>query len=86
MITKEKLELFQKYGGDLDHWYRINGSREPWLEDWEWMELNHILQDLVIIRNGLAAASFAKAVEEKLKQLCDNTDTIALIKQLVKVK
>lgn len=83
MITREKLKLFQKYGGDLDHWSRMNGSKEPILSYEEWIELERIMQDLVIIRNGLAADSYAKAVEDKLRGLCDIEITISLIKQHV---
>ena len=43
--------------------------------------LTRLIQDLVIIRNGLAAKEFQDKVEKTLQEKCDNWETINLVKR-----
>lgn len=82
MLTKEKITSYQKYGGDLVGYLRMNKQEENIFEAGEWAELGSIIQDLVIIRKGLAAPSYMITVDNKLNAMCDNVFTIGLIKEL----
>jgi len=42
--------------------------------------LTRLIQDIVIVRNGLAAKEFQDKVEKSLQENCDNQATIDLLK------
>ena len=85
MITYKKLKLYKKYDGDGDAWV----SRSWWWErnkmsaD-EWALIGQLISELKLINNGLAAASFAETVETKIRENCDDGETIAKLKELSK--
>jgi hypothetical protein len=80
MITEEKLRIFEKYGGDPDAWARIGTAAEKAaMEDADWTEIAALLQKLSLVERGLAAATFAKAVEA---DLAERVPTAAVARRL----
>ncbi len=83
MITREKLLIFKKFNGDADGWSRqstINSNFYFESKDWVWIE--NLIQDLIIVNNGLASQSFSDKLENDLLKNCDSNETITLLKDL----
>ncbi len=83
MINKQKIEIFKKYNGDIDGFSRFGKKREKDIfSDGDWSEIDSVLQDLEMIKNGLCSIDYKKRTEEKLNQKFDN-ESIDLIKKYV---
>ena len=82
MITREKIEIYKYYSGDVDKFSRANGSHEKVMSDEDFFLIARIVQDLVIIKNGLAAKDFQNKTEKCLLDNCDDQETINLLKSM----
>jgi hypothetical protein len=81
MITLEKLDMYQKYGGDVDDWQR-RGSTQGVMAPGDWSLIENFISDLKLIKRGLAAAEYEAQVREKLNRQCDNHLTLAKLEEI----
>lgn len=58
MITREKLRIYEKFGGDIDGWARTSQLSERSITDQDWHSIDEVLQSLLIVQSGLASADF----------------------------
>lgn len=80
MITEDKLKMYSRYDGDIDSWARTSSRKEKTLmNDKDWFAIESLLQDLKLVRNGLASEEYKATLNEKLKRLCC-TDAIEFLK------
>lgn len=85
MITKNKIEIFNRYNGDIDGWARSNSNKEKLLiEDNDWYLIDSFLQDLFLVKEGLTSNEFIMNLEDKLIENCDNGETIIQLKKIAK--
>ena len=83
MINKQKIEIFKKYGGDIDGFSRFGKKREKDIfSDEEWSVIDNVLQDLKMIKNGLCSTDYKNKTERTLNQQFDK-ESIDLIKKYV---
>lgn len=85
MVTKEKLEIYRRFGGDMDGWARLslaNETQKTIINVDDWSTIDNLLQNLILVEKGLVSDSFAKAVNEELQAKCDCEDTIRILKEL----
>ena len=72
MITLKCIEIYKKYGGNEDGFLccalLLNYSC--------WILLDEFVQDLIIVKRGLASGSFIKSLDERLGESCDDEATI----------
>jgi hypothetical protein len=80
MITKEKIEIYKYYVGDVDNFSHASKSHKKIISDEDFFLLTRLLQDIVIVRNGLATKEFQERVEKSIQENCDNQATIDLLK------
>jgi hypothetical protein len=73
MITKEHLETYKSFDGDIDMWGRVKKSKDR-MTDADWFEIERILQDLTIINNGHASKEFAAKTLQHIKTSCENSE------------
>jgi hypothetical protein len=73
MITKEHLKIFKSYGGDIDWWVR-EGKLNNTMTEAIWLEIEGILQNLAIIKNGLASYGFTTQTLHHMKISCENSE------------
>ena len=84
MITKEKIIVYQKMGGDIDHLERIGSKKEKKLMDGNtWSMIDGFIQDLGLIQKGLASLNFEREVLDRLEKETDCPQTIDEIKNLL---
>jgi hypothetical protein len=56
LITKEKLERYGKFKGDVDKWAQSQkDGADPVLNGADWIEIDKLLQRLKIEKNGFAS-------------------------------
>ena len=83
MITKDKLKIYKRYNGDIDGWARSGSKQEKTsIDDSDWYMIDQFIQDLKLIKKGLAAETYATDVYKKLNDNCDNIETLAQIQAL----
>jgi len=77
MITKEKLEIYRHFNGDIDGWARIGTSTQKRImSDKDWGEIDNILQDLLLVNGKTVSDEFKKKIYENLKTHTDNESTM----------
>lgn len=85
MITTEKILIFKKYNGDIDHFARVGSSRDKSvLTDVEWSEIDNLIQDLELSKKGLTSLEFNKKLDLKISKLIDSKETLEQIEGLIK--
>lgn len=83
MITADKLKLFERYSGDVDAWARSGSKKEQLIMmDNDWYLIDDMIQDLNLIKKGLASADFQDKLKLKLNTNCDNEETIKKLESI----
>lgn len=83
MITGYKIRIFNRYDGDIDSWARSGSKKEKlFMNDDDWYMIDTLIQDLSIVRKGLASEEFKNTLNSKLKESCDNEETIIELQNL----
>ena len=83
MITEDKLKIFERYDGNSDSWARNSSEKEKVvMTDDDWYIIESLIQDLFLVKNGLASLQFKDALNIKLKEKCDVEKTINQLKNL----
>ena len=84
MITKDKLNIYKKYSGDIDMWTRTGRKSELKLMNGEdWGIIDELLQNLELIEKGLTSDSYGSQTLNKLNELCDSEGTKQKLKSMV---
>ncbi|HEX3078878.1 MAG TPA: hypothetical protein VHQ04_00385, partial [Puia sp.] len=83
MITKEKLDIFISYQGDVDAFAHAKKSEKKIMADEDFFLINCLLQDFRIITKGNASIEFAKDAAKKLILHSDNQSTIDYFNMIV---
>ena len=83
MITLEKLKLYDKYAGDIDHLQRVDNKYEKKLiEDDDWLLISELIQDIGLIKRKLTSENYEKTVMEKMPKYLDDRITISELEKL----
>lgn len=84
MITIEKLKEYEEYDGYYDGFYiqKVKNGTNITSDD-EWYLIGNLIQDIRLIKKGLASKEFARNLEMKLQEHCDNENTILKIKEFI---
>ena len=85
MITLEKLDIYEKYGGDIDGLIRIGSDAEKIaINDSDWWRISEVVSALLIIRRGLASDDFARRNLADIKSECENSEVFNRLEKLAK--
>ncbi len=86
MLTLEKLEIYRRYGGDVDGYARYNEDiPNSTFDRNDWSLIGSFLQDLYLVNTKFASRSFAQELQNKIKLNCDNAETITFLNALVSI-
>lgn len=67
MLTLDKLNVHQRFNGDLDGWARTTGgSDDSGMRDEDWFLIDELLQGLALLASGQASPAYAAALEQRL--------------------
>lgn len=84
MLTTEKVEIFKNYKGYYDGYYIQNKNESRIISDDEWTLLNDLMQEIFLIRKGLAAESYELRILKKVQENCDSKETVILVFEVEK--
>jgi len=87
MITEEKIKIYTRYKGDIDGWARTSRKKEQnVMEDSDWYLIEALIQDIQLVKKGLASSVYSNNVNEKLTSNCDSVETIKKLKAIAEYK
>jgi len=83
MITKVKLKEYEEYHGYYDGFYmqKVKNGTNITNED-EWYVISSIIQDIRLVIKRLVSKEFSDNLNKRLKENCDNEETIDQLKKL----
>jgi hypothetical protein len=85
MISKYKLRIFKKYGGDIDMFARAGTkSDHKLIEDPEWYTISSLIQNLQLIDKKLVSAEFEQKTLAEIKQKVE-PEAVDLLYQISKL-
>lgn len=85
MITLKKVKIFQKFNGDIDHFARIGKTQDKGeISDNDWALIDSLLQDLELVDKGLAADTFVKRLDERIKENLESEGVLQELKRMNK--
>lgn len=84
MITKEQLERYQKYDGDLDKWVasQKRGMDET-LSGNDWNLIDKVIQRLKLQKSGFASNDYREETERVLIKTFGEAETIKFARSMV---
>ena len=80
MITKEKIEIYKYYDGDVDKFFHASRLHKKKMSEDDFFLITRLIQDIIIIKNGLASNEFREKVENSIQENCDSLETISFLK------
>ena len=83
MITQEKLEIYDQFGGDIDHWVRSKDADPAGnMTDTDWSSIDELIQDIGLVKRKLASEQFADRLHERLLRETDGEKTIRALNNI----
>ena len=83
-ISKDAIAVYKKFDGDMDGWARMATAKDKQvISDGLWWAITGLIQDLKLVKNGLASESFIDATNKRLGLLVDKHSTIKLLESLI---
>lgn len=84
MITARKLEIFEKYRGEIDAWACTAPAEDKRaMCDADWYEIGALVQDLASVRSGRVSAAFVERVERRLHEQAGDEALVQALRRLV---
>lgn len=75
VITKEQLERFHAFKGDMDKWVLSQrDSRDDVLTGTEWTTIDKLVQRLKLEKNGFATPDYRGETERLMNKSLENAD------------
>lgn len=83
MITLEKLKEYEEFHGYYDGFYiqKVKTGKSL-TSDNEWNLISNLAQDIQLTQKGLAAQEFIERLNNKLRESCDDADTVEYLKMI----
>lgn len=83
IITIEKLKEYEAFRGYYDGFYLQKvKSGENSTSNEEWNLISELAQDIRMVHKKLAAESFVEILNNRLKENCEDDETIELLKDI----
>ncbi|MDB5047568.1 MAG: hypothetical protein JWO30_639 [Fibrobacteres bacterium] len=83
MITKEKLERYKKFKGDVDKWvFSQKDGADEVMNGADWSEIDKLMQRLKIEKNGFASQDYRTETERVMKKTVESGEAIKMAKEM----
>lgn len=83
MLTREKLNIFEEFDGDIDGWTRMGSDTgHSCMTETDWSLIDRLVMDLGIAESGLASSEFRVQLEERLRENAADESTRAALRAL----
>ncbi len=75
--------MYYKYNGHIDRWARTGSKNDKLvITDSDWYTIDSYLQDIILVKRGLASLEFENALDNNLENNCENQETINQLMKL----
>jgi hypothetical protein len=75
------VNIYKSFNGDIDGWIRIGTPEQrAGMRDKDWLLIDGFLQDIRLVKKGLASDVYMKSIDERLQEICDSEETIKDLK------
>lgn len=81
MITKEKLETYKYYKGDIDGWSKTKSKKDNMVDE-DWYEIDSLIQEYQIIEKGLASEEFIQQFKIKFDYVFTDPTLVYIFQQI----
>jgi len=83
MITLTKIDVYRKYGGDIDGFAREKNQKDcALITDDEWFLIDSFTQKLFLIKNGQASPEYARRILVEVRQNVEGEEVINALMEL----
>ena len=72
MLSIPHLEVYESFGGDIDGWARSGDTSI--INDADWHLIDELVQDLNMLKSGLASKSLEATIRDKLIAATESQD------------
>jgi hypothetical protein len=87
MITIKSIKIFNRYIGDGDGFVRSSTKEEQEILNYtNWKLIDEFIQDIKLVKKGLASNGFAGNLSKRLIEHCDSEETIRFLKEIAEKK
>jgi hypothetical protein len=84
MLTRDKLDVYRRFQGDIDGWARSShGSHDAGMTDSDWFVIEELRQGLALIASGQASTAFMAQFEQRLHAVTADEATRERLRALV---
>ena len=84
MITLQHMAIYVSYMGDIDRFIRTATESEKAIIDEKlWALIEGLMEDIALIKNGLASEDYTEDAERRLQICCHDQDVIAEMRSIV---
>jgi hypothetical protein len=85
MLTLEKLNTYQRFGGDIDGYARSHGRGDTsGITDEDWSLIEELRGALFIIASGKASPEFAAVIERRMQEAAADQGARDRLRELAK--
>lgn len=86
MVTQDKIKIYKRYNGDIDSWARSGSKKEKLImNDNDWYIIEGLIQNLSLVKKGMASLIFSNDLNNKIKESCDSEETIQVLQQITEL-
>lgn len=83
LLTVDKLKIYEQFDGDIDGWARASRAQATTgMTDEDWYLIGELLMGLATVKSGVASASYAQQVEERLLACTSDQATRSILHAL----
>ena len=87
MITLPKLKIFNRFGGDPDHWTRsATAAQKTQISDDDWGDIETAIQDIILLKRGLTSKEYADELRTRLEKKCPDARVLEKPEQMASKK
>jgi hypothetical protein len=83
MLTKSKVQTYERFNGDIDGWARISRKSKDEISETEWTQIDQLIHKLTICKRVLGSKVFCDQVKEELNLLAPEEAVRNAIKELI---
>jgi hypothetical protein len=84
VITKEKIEIFKRYGGDSDGWARVGDAQEQQImADSDWSDIEELRHRLWLQQHEPVSEDFVKQTQKLIAERVRDDSTAEALRRLI---
>lgn len=87
MITEAGLAVYRSFDGDIDGLARVGtATQKALLSEQEWGVNDSLLQDLLLVEQGLVSAEYAAGLQQRLVRHCSSQEVTSSLQAMAQPK